>query len=35
LKYSGCLLICAGVATMFYMRAYFFKRRPSRAEEGS
>lgn len=24
-KYIGCLLIVAGIATMFYMRAYFFK----------
>ena len=24
-KYSGCLFIVAGIATMFYMRAYFFK----------
>jgi hypothetical protein len=22
----GCLLVCLGIATMFYMRAYFFKR---------
>lgn len=26
LKYGGSLLICLGIATMFYMRAYFFKR---------
>jgi hypothetical protein len=25
LKYFGCLLIVAGIATMFYMRAYFFR----------
>ena len=25
-KYGGCLLICLGIAIMFYMRAYFFKR---------
>lgn len=25
-KYLGCLLVVAGIATMFYMRAYFFKR---------
>ncbi|MBI3468320.1 MAG: hypothetical protein HY000_35400, partial [Planctomycetes bacterium] len=25
IKYIGCLLIVAGIATMFYMRAYFFK----------
>jgi len=24
-KYIGCLLIVAGITTMFYMRAYFFK----------
>jgi hypothetical protein len=24
-KYTGCLLVVAGIATMFYMRAYFFK----------
>lgn len=24
-KYAGCLLVVAGIATMFYMRAYFFK----------
>lgn len=24
-KYTGCLLVLAGIATMFYMRAYFFK----------
>lgn len=27
LKYLGCLLVVAGVVTMFYMKAYFFKRR--------
>ena len=27
LKYTGSLLVVAGVATMFYMRAYFFRRR--------
>lgn len=27
-KYVGCLLIVAGIATMFYMRAYFFKPQP-------
>jgi hypothetical protein len=26
LKYAGSLLICTGIAIMFYMRAYFFKR---------
>lgn len=25
IKYVGCLLVVAGIATMFYMRAYFFK----------
>lgn len=25
-KYGGCSLICLGIAIMFYMRAYFFKR---------
>jgi hypothetical protein len=25
IKYLGCFLIVAGIATMFYMRAYFFK----------
>jgi hypothetical protein len=25
LKYAGSLLVCAGIAIMFYMRAYFFK----------
>lgn len=30
-KYAGSLLIIAGIATMFYMRAYFFRRRPSSA----
>jgi hypothetical protein len=27
LKYTGSLLVVAGVATMFFMRAYFFRRR--------
>jgi hypothetical protein len=27
-KYAGSLLICLGIATMFYMRAYFFKSVP-------
>jgi hypothetical protein len=26
LKYAGSLMICLGIAVMFYMRAYFFKR---------
>ncbi len=30
IKYTGNLLIVAGIATMFYMRAYFFKR-PAKA----
>lgn len=29
LKYTGCLMIVAGIATMFYMRAYFFRPRIS------
>ncbi len=29
LKYFGSLLVVAGIATVFYMRAYFFRRRPS------
>lgn len=28
LKYAGCLMIVAGIATVFYMKAYFFRRRP-------
>jgi len=36
IKYAGCLLIVGGIATMFYMRAYFFtpavQRSPSRAK---
>jgi hypothetical protein len=34
IKYVGCLLIVAGIATMFYMRAYFFtpKKPPLAAE---
>jgi hypothetical protein len=27
MKYTGCLLVVAGIVTMFYMRAYFFKPR--------
>jgi hypothetical protein len=27
LKYAGSLMICLGIAMMFYMRAYFFKAR--------
>lgn len=30
-KYVGCLLVVAGIATMFYMRAYFFKPRQPRS----
>jgi hypothetical protein len=26
LKYAGSLMICLGIAIMFYMRAYFFKK---------
>jgi hypothetical protein len=33
LKYIGCLMIVAGVATMFYMRAYFFRPRGSQKPE--
>jgi hypothetical protein len=25
---AGCLLVVAGIITMFYMRAYFFKAKP-------
>ncbi|MFI4876074.1 MAG: cytochrome c biogenesis protein ResB, partial [Blastopirellula sp. JB062] len=31
LRYWGCLLVILGIATMFYMRAYFFK--PRKREE--
>ncbi|TWT31769.1 cytochrome c biogenesis protein ResB [Blastopirellula retiformator] len=31
LRYWGCLLVIIGIATMFYMRAYFFK--PRKREE--
>jgi hypothetical protein len=31
LKYAGSLLICLGIAVMFYMRAYFFRKRPERS----
>ena len=34
LKYFGSLLIVAGIGTMFYMRAYFFRRKESGSEEG-
>ncbi|NUQ66377.1 MAG: hypothetical protein HUU20_28270 [Pirellulales bacterium] len=33
LKYFGSLLIVAGIGTMFYMRAYFFRRREHGSEE--
>ena len=33
LKYFGCLMIVAGIATMFYMKAYFFARRSSGRSE--
>ena len=26
IKYLGCLIVVLGIAIMFYMRAYFFKR---------
>jgi hypothetical protein len=32
-KYAGCLLVVAGIATMFYMRAYFFKPRAAPAAQ--
>jgi hypothetical protein len=32
IKYIGCLLVVAGIATMFYMRAYFFKPKAREAE---
>jgi hypothetical protein len=33
LKYAGSLMICLGIAIMFYMRAYFFKQvRPWKAQ---
>ncbi len=35
LKYLGCLLICLGSATMFYMRAYFFQRTTAYVRAGS
>lgn len=31
----GCLLVCLGIAVMFYMRAYFFKKPKSAAVEKS
>lgn len=33
LRYWGCLLVILGIATMFYMRAYFFK--PRKREESA
>ena len=30
LKYAGCLMIVAGIAVMYYMKAYFFRRRGPR-----
>jgi len=30
-KYAGCLMIIAGIAVMYYMKAYFFQRRKGRA----
>ena len=32
LKYFGCLMIVAGIAAMFYMKAYFFARRPRQGQ---
>lgn len=29
-KYAGCLMVCLGIVTMFYMRAYFFQKGPRR-----
>lgn len=34
-KYVGCLLVVAGIATMFYMRAYFFKPRKPRPAQAA
>lgn len=34
LKYFGSLLIVAGIGTMFYMRAYFFRRREDGPQDG-
>jgi hypothetical protein len=28
LKYTGSLMVCLGIATMFYMKAYFFQGLP-------
>jgi hypothetical protein len=33
LKYFGCLMIVAGIATMFYMRAYFFRPRGHKPDD--
>ena len=30
LKYAGSLMVCLGITTMFYMKAYFFKPRKRR-----
>ena len=35
LKYFGCLLIVAGIATMYYMKAYFFGKRSNRGGEAA
>ncbi|MFH1268656.1 MAG: hypothetical protein ABIK89_23265, partial [Planctomycetota bacterium] len=32
MKYTGSLMIVAGIAAMFYMRAHFFRKRPVRDE---
>jgi hypothetical protein len=35
LKYCGSLMICLGIATMFYMRTYFFQKRTRTAHRTS
>lgn len=32
IKYAGCILIVGGIATMFYMKAYFFKPRARKSQ---
>jgi hypothetical protein len=34
LKYSGSLMICLGIAVMFYMRAYFFRQNKTAVRDG-
>jgi hypothetical protein len=34
-KYGGSILLVLGIATMFFMRAYFFKPRPRKAPEAA